>query len=867
MIGVQPVEGGAMITSVQRGRGRMFAAVATATVRRSCTIAVASMGLAIAGCGVDGTAPGSDDTPVATSAPATLALGFTWSDSRLVTFDPAAGTIEQVHLQMGPESFIGMAYDPGRHVIHAVSQVDWNLYAIDPATMAASHAGNLRVDTRTSRGEDVQALAYAPSRDVLYGTVVRWEDSGDRNTWRTDLVRIDAETAAVTTIGTMPRLVVSSLASGDDGQLHGLAEGVDGAVRVVRIDPDDATTVELLVTPYRTMLGLARIAGTHRYLTWINADRHFYAEIDLDRATITPLGGADAVGVIAAFVHLGFDAATAPVPRPEIDAAFQLGGQVIAVRDPDDLLDGSIRPGDRLTGRLAYDVNAPYRRRPAGHDRHGFALSIGGAAFGIDSLVARVGNDVFDDRAGTVTDRVYLGATRDGAPGFPVPMGFERISWSLSDATARALTNNDALPVAFDLEGWGDNVLRIEAASDEHGDDGYRITAVIDRITAPGDDGDGADWAQYGRTPRHTSFNPLESKVVSTTVRDLRPVWTCCQRGTRMDVAVWQDQVFVTNADPATELPSPEPFALVSARDAATGVERWAAPLDQGGALAGVVGHPAVGYGRLFAQDENRFFAVSTTTGAFVSAPAGYPGMDWDLSNPVAARRSVYVETTDLESGPSEGRALRAFGEDGAPRWGVAVVGSGRQPAIANQRIWTVAHQRLVAFDLATGNPAGESPPVDALLGSPSIAGGRVYAVAAPATLHVFDEPSGRLLWSAALTGDAGAVPEPPAVDDENVYVATDQDGDGIAVTALDARTGRRRFTTVVSGERSGLLSVAGGIVYVPSQGGELHAIDRAGGRTLATFRFGGPVRTPAVAGGRVFVPTDGAGVTALGLD
>jgi hypothetical protein len=84
-----------------------------------------------------------------------LAIGLTWSDSRLVSFDPAAGTVEQVHLQMGHESFIAMTYDPDRDLLYAVSQVAWNLYAIDPATMRASHRGNLRVDTRPSRGEDV----------------------------------------------------------------------------------------------------------------------------------------------------------------------------------------------------------------------------------------------------------------------------------------------------------------------------------------------------------------------------------------------------------------------------------------------------------------------------------------------------------------------------------------------------------------------------------------------------------------------------------------------------------------------------------------------------------------------------------------
>jgi outer membrane protein assembly factor BamB len=407
-------------------------------------------------------------------------------------------------------------------------------------------------------------------------------------------------------------------------------------------------------------------------------------------------------------------------------------------------------------------------------------------------------------------------------------------------------------------------------APDDLGSDGASEIGTEDlALAAPGDGDDGADWAQYGRSPRHISFNPLEDEIVADTVLFLRPVWTCCQQGTRMDVAVWQGRAFVTNADPYEQFPSPDPFALVSARDAATGAELWAAPIGQGGELANVTSHPAVGYGRLFAQDENRFFAASTTTGRFTPAPRGFPGMDYRMSNPVASRRSVYFEVTDVEGEPGDGRVLYAFAEDGTPRWSVAIVGRQREPAIANERIWTVAAgDHLVAFDLATGNPRGELPRVDGVLGSPSISGGRVYAVAAPATLHVFDEVRGTLSWTAQLSGDAGAIPEPPAVDDQNVYVATDRVGGGIAVAALDARSGARRFTTVVgTGQRSGLLAVAGGVVYAPSSDGRLYAIDRRSGRTVATFRFDGPVRTPAVAGGRLYVPTDGAGVTVLGFE
>jgi hypothetical protein len=453
---------------------------------------VAAVGLAAPGCvaddgavDVDAGADAAAEADGAVAAPGPdarpLAIGFTWDDSRLVTFDPVAGSVEGVHLQMGHEAFIGMTYDPGRGVLYAVSQIEHNLYAIAPATMAAAHRGSLRVDVRASRSLDVQAIAYDGTRDVLYGAVVRWELCCGRESWRTDLVHIDVATAGVIAVGTLPGVFVTSLAADDDGSLIGIAEGSDGLNRVVRIDPDHATSEEVLATPYQTMLGLARLPGTQRYVSWINAERHFYGEIDLDRGTITPLGDADAVGVIAAFVHRGFAAAAVAVPRPEIAAAARITGRVVDVRDPDGLLGGSVGAGDRVAGRIAYDVNAPYRWGAAAGGS-GIAVSVGDDAFAVDGHAARVENDRWDGYARTVSDSIFLAAERAGPPGFPAPMPHERIALSLTDATARALDHNDTVPAALDPCDWDRRRLVIEGSSDGAFFDGYAIIADIDTI-------------------------------------------------------------------------------------------------------------------------------------------------------------------------------------------------------------------------------------------------------------------------------------------------------------------------------------------------------------------------------------------------
>ncbi len=69
-----------------------------------------------------------------------------------------------------------------------------------------------------------------------------------------------------------------------------------------------------------------------------------------------------------------------------------------------------------------------------------------------------------------------------GEWGSPVPMNFEQLRWTLTDSTAQAVSNNDALPLAFDLSAWDRNELVIFAASSDFSDDGYEVTAVVDTI-------------------------------------------------------------------------------------------------------------------------------------------------------------------------------------------------------------------------------------------------------------------------------------------------------------------------------------------------------------------------------------------------
>jgi outer membrane protein assembly factor BamB len=379
-----------------------------------------------------------------------------------------------------------------------------------------------------------------------------------------------------------------------------------------------------------------------------------------------------------------------------------------------------------------------------------------------------------------------------------------------------------------------------------------------------------SDWAQLGRTPRHLSWNPYETVIDTTTVRELALRWTsCCEPARRSAAALWQGTVFATNT--YRPVPTQPGTAFIAAFDAATGAVQWSGPPDVGGRLSNPVGQPAVGYGRLFVQDENRFVTLAAGNGAFVPGPPGLPNLDVLASSPVASRRAVYIHTDDLDDGANRDR-LRAYGEDGTVLWSTPIPGRVREPAISNGRIWTGVDDRyLQAFDLETGDALWRTPDAGGVIGSPAITDGRVYAVTYPHTLRAYGETTGNVVWTATFTGGVStpspAPPSPPAADTQRVYIAVDKAGGGIAVGAFQLVYGTRCWGVIVGDSaRSGLVSVAGGVVYVPAADGTLWALDAETGRTITSFAFASAVRTPIVGGGHLVVPTESHGVSVLGL-
>ena len=160
-------------------------------------------------------------------------LGITGRDSLLISFDPYTGTITEVHAQLNPnELYRGLAYDSNHNVLYALSQVDLNLYSIDPFTLEVQHIGNLH----TSCGAlDIGGLTYNPSNDGFYATLQ--DVNGDSS----ELLMVNVDNAEVTGLGIVTdSYCFSPSYSEDDGNIYAfsLYAGED-KTSVVSINPDD----------------------------------------------------------------------------------------------------------------------------------------------------------------------------------------------------------------------------------------------------------------------------------------------------------------------------------------------------------------------------------------------------------------------------------------------------------------------------------------------------------------------------------------------------------------------------------------------------------------------------------------------------
>jgi hypothetical protein len=238
-------------------------------------------------------------------------LGITWGKSVLVSFDPFNGVIIEKHAWLNQdESFVGLAYDYNRNLLYTISQVDLNLYSINPITRDVKLIGKMDIN-----GQDVSGLSYDPTKDCLYTLILN-----TRTGLQTELAKVNTDNANVTVVGKIADGLCNSLCWREcDGKLNSYIVYGSGSwdcpykASIVTIEPTTGAMTKIFETDHHTIMGLAKKPGQNAYFSWINSTTHFYGEVNLDAINVTEYAISDDVNVISgAMIYRDFYVSPAP---------------------------------------------------------------------------------------------------------------------------------------------------------------------------------------------------------------------------------------------------------------------------------------------------------------------------------------------------------------------------------------------------------------------------------------------------------------------------------------------------------------------------------------------------------------------------
>jgi outer membrane protein assembly factor BamB len=236
-----------------------------------------------------------------------------------------------------------------------------------------------------------------------------------------------------------------------------------------------------------------------------------------------------------------------------------------------------------------------------------------------------------------------------------------------------------------------------------------------------------------------------------------------------------------------------------------------------------------------------------------------------DLSTrPAVAHGAVYVASL-------QDTVFCVEASSGAWRWhhrrepkgeGFTIFGAAAAVAGADAVYGAYSDGHVAALDPKTGAarwerrvaPADDHLDVDAI----ALDGGRLFAAAYSGAVLALDVRSGDALWTAKAPGAAQLTLA------GGLVVAVTQ----ASVVALSPANGATLWTAGLGGGApAGAPTAAGKWVLVPSGAAGLRFVEAASGRTLRVFDPGtGVSAPPALAGGRVYVLSNGGALFALDL-
>jgi outer membrane protein assembly factor BamB len=260
------------------------------------------------------------------------------------------------------------------------------------------------------------------------------------------------------------------------------------------------------------------------------------------------------------------------------------------------------------------------------------------------------------------------------------------------------------------------------------------------------------------------------------------------------------------------------------------------------------------------------------------SADIGRGDDDYErlVSTPVVANGVVY--TIDIKA------EVRAFNtEDGHLIWATELddpdenskVGFGGGLAVNDGKIFvTTGYGFIAALDLSDGSELWRVNIGIPLRNSPTVAGGRVFAMTQDNRIVALDSNTGGFLWDyIGIVENAGVLGSAsPAVIDDTV-VAAFSSGEIFAMRVDNgqifwqdalSRTGRLSSVSTLN-DIDGDPVIDRGRVYAINQAGRMVSIDFRSGERVWESNVGG-IYTPWVAGNYIFIITSDAQIAALSM-
>jgi outer membrane protein assembly factor BamB len=407
-----------------------------------------------------------------------------------------------------------------------------------------------------------------------------------------------------------------------------------------------------------------------------------------------------------------------------------------------------------------------------------------------------------------------------------------------------------------------DGVIIAHATSDPEGS--FSATVRIPRSAHPGEGTVGAtgetsgstasatflvrtDWPQFHFDASRSGENPYENVLSTSNVSGLEVKWAFQAKDAISGAPVVVGGV-VYFGDGAGNL-----YAV----DVASGLRLWSRDVGNCGGspavVAGIVYTATCVSGGLIALDAQSGDVLWSQFlgGGVFGSPAVVNGLVYEGSN------DTYQYALDAGDGHLEWRAPLETGAGGPPS------------TVSNGLVYIGGYNSdLYAFDAQTGAQVWTTP-VRSYTGGAAVANGVVYVGTnsfPPFHVYAMDAGSGMTLWSRTVGGSdlAGGVHGTPTLAGGLLYVAV-QDGN---VYAFKATTGKLRWTFQM-GDSPFLASpaVANGVLYIGSSDGIFHALDARTGAELWSYSAGVSINVAAaVADGVVYVGSSDRNLYAFAL-